>query len=257
MTASWANEVLLDTFLCDSSTPHGAVIICPGGGYEWRSPREAEPVARRFVEIGLHAFVLRYDCQSPPLGDMPLQQLSRAVAVCRAHAVELNIEKIAVCGFSAGAHLAAALAILHHCRARFPVGTDLLAHRPDAMILAYPVITSGEYAHRDSMERLAGESRAKQQAYSLEKLVTQDTPPAFIWHTADDETVPCQNSLLLVNALISKAIPCEFHLYPHGVHGLSLATPEVNEAEKGRIADAHVAGWFDELTAWIKGIWTK
>ena len=252
-TLSAACGAPVDVYLTEGA--RGAVVICPGGGYEWRSPREAEPVARRFNTIGLLAFVLQYDCSSAPLGDRPLHTLSRAVAAVRTHCPDLPSGRVAVCGFSAGGHLAASLGVRWHDPSRFPAGTDLAAHRPDLMILGYPVVTAGAYAHRGSFVNLAGPDPDAQALWSLETLVTPSAPPAFVWHTADDKSVPCQNSLLLVGALAAQGVSTEFHLYPHGVHGLSLATPEVDEPEKGRLADPHVAGWFDELTDWLNGFW--
>ena len=87
--------------------------------------------------------------------------------------------------------------------------------------------------------------------YSLETQVTADTPPAFFWHTVTDPEVPVQNSLLLAGALSAAGVRYEMHLYPRGVHGLSLATPEVDEPEKHRVADPHIAGWFGQCLEWL------
>ena len=122
--------------------------------------------------------------------------------------------------------------------------------RPDGLILCYPVITAGKYAHADSIRHLAGDS--EMDYWSLEKHVTQDTPPTFIWHTVTDETVPMQNSILFTESLAEKGVPVELHLYPNGKHGLSLATKEVEECEKGRFADAHVADWFRLCLNWME-----
>lgn len=245
----------VDVYLTENA--RGAVVICPGGGYGFCSPREGAPVARAFNRIGLDAFVLWYDCQHPPLAEKPLKTLSKTVQAVRGRAETLGIrtDRIAVCGFSAGAHLACSLGALWNNADRFPATNDLQAHRPDAMILGYPVVTAGEFAHRRSLEQLAGMNQAAQRTWSLEQLVGAHTPPAFIWHTADDREVPCQNSLLLVNALVQNDIMCEFHLYPRGVHGLSLATPEVDETDKGRVSDPHVAGWFAQLAEWLDILW--
>lgn len=124
----------------------GVVLICPGGGYSWLSPREGEPVARRFVEAGWTAAVLTYACYAgQPLGDLPLRQAGEALAVLGARFAG---QRIVVCGFSAGGHLAASLGV--HWR-------DAGLPRPDGMILCYPVITAGKYAHQGSIANLAGE----------------------------------------------------------------------------------------------------
>lgn len=245
----------LEFFGCEVS-PKGAVIICPGGGYSFLSPREAAPVARAINACGYHAFVLYYETEKEILGDLPLHQLGEAVAYVRQNAVYYDLEgkKILVGGFSAGGHLAASLGILWNRKEYFPEGTDLLAHKPDGMILCYPVITSGEAAHRRSMVRLAGEDREAQKRYSLELHVDQDAIPAFIWGTAADDGVSVENSLLLLAALTKAKIPVEYHLYPYGVHGLSLATEEVAEREKDRYPDMHVARWIQECRYWMDEI---
>ncbi len=236
----------------------GAVVICPGGGYEFRSAREAEPVARAYNRAGYHAFVANYQLgeEMEPLGDGPLVDLSQAVAWVNSHKGKLGIEgkDVYVCGFSAGAHLAASLGVLWKDASRFPAGTDLALHRPDAMILCYPVISAGEWGHRGSFVRLAGEQQEDQQRYSLEKLVTRDAVPAFLWHTAADDGVPVQNTLLMADALARFGVPVEVHVFPYGVHGLSLATEEVDELVKGRLADAHVAQWMELCVRWME-VW--
>ncbi len=234
----------------------GAVVICPGGGYEFVSAREARPVAEAFGKAGYHAFVLTYQLgeEREPLENAPLGELGAAVAYVNSRRGQYGIEEkhVYVCGFSAGAHLAASLGILWNDAGRFPKGTDLRLHRPDAMILCYPVISAGVYAHRGSFRRLAGPDEEAQQHYSLEKFVTAEAVPAFLWHTAEDELVPFQNSLLLAGALAKFNIPVELHVFPYGVHGLSLATKEVEELEKGRIEDPHVARWMELCVKWME-----
>ena len=136
-----------------------ALILCPGGGYEYCSIREGAPVARAFARDGVEAFVLEYDCTEVPLGVKPLHTLSASVAWVREHAAQLGIaaDRIAVGGFSAGAHLAGLLAATWHDADWFPAGTDLQAHRPNAAVLCYPVVSAEAYAHRGSFVRLAGE----------------------------------------------------------------------------------------------------
>ena len=217
----------------------GVVLICPGGGYQWVAPREGEPVARAFNAGGWAAAVLEYTCyQGKPLGKLPLKQAGEAMHVLRQRFADMPA---LTCGFSAGGHLAAALGV-HWKEEGLP--------RPDGLILCYPVITAGKYAHADSIRHLAGDS--EMDYWSLEKHVTQDTPPTFIWHTVTDETVPMQNSILFTESLAEKGVPVELHLYPNGKHGLSLATKEVEECEKGRFADAHVADWFRLCLNWME-----
>lgn len=170
----------------------------------------ANLVARAFNAGGWAAAVLEYTCyQGKPLGKLPLKQAGEAMHVLRQRFADMPA---LACGFSAGGHLAAALGV-HWKEEGLP--------RPDGLILCYPVITAGKYAHADSIRHLAGDS--EMDYWSLEKHVTQDTPPTFIWHTVTDETVPMQNSILFTESLAEKGVPVELHLYPNGKHGLSLA----------------------------------
>lgn len=225
-------------------TVRGVVLICPGGAYRWLSPREAAPVARAFTADGWQAAVLHYtvrcDPTQQPLGTLPLRQLGQAVEMLRTRFPGLPL---VVCGFSAGGHLAASLGV--H-------GPELNLPRPDGLILGYPVITAGPYTHRESLENLAGPG--PWDWYSLERHVTRAMPPVFLWHTVTDPEVPVENSLLLAEALSRAGVRYEMHLYPRGVHGLSLATPEVEEPEKQRLADAHIAGWFGQCLDWLSDL---
>lgn len=219
----------------------GVVLICPGGGYKWLSPREGEPVARRFNTGGWAAAVLMYTCcVSEPVGKLPLMQAGEAAARLR----ELFPGRtLAVCGFSAGGHLAASLGV--HWK-------EEGLSRPDGLILCYPVITAGKYRHRESLASLEGDRRPDY--WSLEDYVSDETPPSFIWHTVTDPVVPVYNSILFAEQLAAHHVPVEMHLYPKGTHGLSLATPEVEETEKERFADPHVAGWFNLCLQWLNAL---
>ena len=131
-----------------------------------------------------------------------------------------------------------------------PVQTALGIHgteaRPDAVVLGYPVITAGEYAHRGSFVQLSGsEDRAEHQRFGLEEKITPDTPPVFVWHTMEDATVPVENTLLLLAALRKNHVPCEAHLFEKGVHGTSISTAEVDAAS------AHRAHWVQLAVEWL------
>ena len=246
----------------------GNVIICPGGAYRWHSPREALPVAKAFAAQGWKPWILYYkvSVHGEVLGTAPLCQAAAAVRKVRAASPG---RPVILCGFSAGGHVAASLGV-HWNDEHLFAGEDRSVIRPDGLILGYPVITAGKYAHRESMEMLAGPDPAAVEEdsagsdpaaaegdpagpgyYGLEAYVDAQTPPAFIWHTAGDSTVAVQNSLCFAESLAAKGVPFELHIYPYGEHGLSLATREVEEAEKQRYADPHVAGWFDQCAQWL------
>ncbi len=231
-----------------------AVIVCPGGGYHFLSDREAEPIAIRLNALGLNVFILRYSV-SPARYPVPQRQLAMAVHLVRSQAAEFATDpnKIFVAGFSAGGHLAASLGILWKDAACFAeLGLSPEAIRPNGMILSYPVITSGEFAHRNSFLCLLGEKHdALKDQVSLEKRVTDDAVPAFIWHTYEDELVPVENSLLLAMALRAHLVPMELHIYPFGRHGLSLSNNQVYGPDAKTAIRPECKDWIDMAARWI------
>lgn len=226
----------------------GAVIICPGGAYGYCSPREAEPIAMRFCAAGFQTFVLDY-CIAPARYPESLCDLSNAVKLVRENAAEWNVDpdKIAVCGFSAGGHLAASLSTLWNSEEVIRCKNG--ENRPNASILCYPVILWGDKANKGSFYNLLGENLADEEyaKLSLEKHVSSDTPPTFLWHTFSDGSVPVENSLCYAAALREYNIPFEMHIYPFGDHGLSLANLEVCDS-----IDPHVGTWIDLACEWLK-----
>ena len=254
-------EALLQTYFQELSPELSAsiqrpcVLICPGGGYLMTSDREAEPVALAFAAQGFQTAVLRYPV-APARYPRALLSLAEAVSWVREHALEcrINPAQISVCGFSAGGHLAACLGVNWH--------QDFLSHtlgqrpeqfRPNRLVLGYPVISSGVFAHLNSFDQLLGHgaSHEAREAVSLEKLVTSQTPPTFLWHTVEDQIVPVENSMLFASALRKKHIPFEMHLYTEGVHGLSLANDLTMTADGGAVCPA-CEGWVDLAAKWLR-----
>lgn len=229
-----------------------AVIICPGGGYSYTSDREAEPIALRFLAMGFQCFVLRYSVSGQSIFPGALLELAASLALVRARSAEWNIDpkRIVVMGFSAGGHLAASLGMFWN--KEFVAGPLSLKNediQPNGMILCYPVITSGEFAHRDSFINLLGERYEENIALvSLENQVSVDTPPTFLWHTWDDSCVPVENSLLLASSLCRNGISSEMHILPHGCHGLALATSETNMVENS------CKDWPEWAERWIRDL---
>lgn len=247
------------------------IVICPGGGYEHVSPREGEAIALQFMTTGAHAAVLRYDVSGQG-AEFPqhLLELAASVAYVRKHAAEYCIDpdKILVAGFSAGGHLAASLGCFWKEKwleelMQAETGATMKDYQPNGEILAYPVITSGEFAHRGSFVKIMG-SEAEQgyaplglsateleEKLSLEKQVTSDFPQTFMWHTFEDGAVPLENSLFFAEALRKAGVNFEYHVFPHGGHGYALATKETAMKE-GKEINTQCAQWIDLFKSWMK-----
>lgn len=233
------------------------VLVCPGGGYQYTSDREAEIFAMQFLAMGYHAAVLRYSC-APARYPVALTELASAILLIRENAEKwhVNPKQIIVQGCSAGGHLAASMGVFWQERflaEALGLSADkqeLL--RPDGMLLCYPVITSGEFTHRGSMENLLGDKEAELGAkMALENQVTDKTPPAFIWHTFTDGSVPVENSLMFVSALRRAGVSTEFHMYPCGGHGLGLANRLTMTRDGGALQE-ECTSWIGLAHTWIE-----
>lgn len=233
-----------------------AVLICPGGGYEFTSFREGEHIAIRMNACGFNAFILKYSCK-PAVFPAPQLEVAKAVSIIRENAAAWHVDpkKVVVAGFSAGGHLAASLGVFW--KKTFlteALGLKSARIRPDALLLSYPVITSGEFAHRGSFRALLAEKHDELlETVSLEKQVSGSTPPAFIWHTFEDVSVPVENALLFASALRRHAVPFELHIYRNGAHGLSAANEETKNAV-GWGVQAECQNWIDMAAAWIRNL---
>jgi len=244
-----------NTVEVDIKRLHPAVVILPGGGYGFTSDRENESIALKFISEGICAFVLKYNV-APAQFPQALCEALLSIQYVREHAKEFNIdtENISVCGFSAGAHLAASTGVhWNNSYIHSLLGNRAKGINPNKLILSYPVITSGEYAHRGSFDNLLGEEAQSEkwlEFNSLEKQVSSDTPPSFIWHTYEDDLVPVQNAMLFASALIANKIPTELHIYRRGGHGLSLGNHMVQgELQYG---ERHVtADWIEQAIRFL------
>lgn len=242
----------------DAERCRPSILLCPGGGYYMVSFREAEPVALAFVAQGFNVFVLNYEC-APVRYPQALLQVSAAAALIRQKAELFHADpnKIAVCGFSAGGHLAASLGMFWDepflCET---LGVARGMNRPNAMILCYPVISSGEFAHVGSFEALLGpDAKPEQKArMALEERVSDKTPPAFIWHTFEDDVVPVENTLMLASALRKKNVPFELHVFPWGGHGLSLCDNRTSIPEFEGSNRPHCANWQPLCCEWLDSL---
>ena len=222
-----------------ASGKQGAVIVCPGGGYRIKAEHEGAPVAGMLQSAGVSAFVLDYRV-SPCPHDAPLGDALRAVRAVRA----MGYQKVAILGFSAGGHLACSAATLYtegDPSAEDPL--ERLSSRPDGLISCYSVVSFVTHPHVGSRQKLLGEAFGNLELakrYSAELNVTRNTPPAFIWHTMEDATVPVENSLNLAAALSRAGVPCEMHIFPEGRHGLGLCEE-----------NPHTGKWTQLLIDWL------
>lgn len=225
----------MEVFLPSIKTTNGqAVLICPGGGYEFLAyDWEGTDIAKWLNTKGIAAFVLKYRLPNTERNKndhmSPIIDAQRALRLIRYHAEEWNInrEKVGVMGFSAGGHLASTLGTQFD---RKLVDTsdliNLISARPDFMILIYPVISmSNINAHLGSRLNLLGPQPNDDliNRYSAHLNIRKSTPETFIVHSNDDATVDVENSILMYNALRSKGVPVEMHLFPEGGHGYSMA----------------------------------
>ena len=253
-------DAALDCYLLDN-TPEidpnrtrPCIIVVPGGGYLETSDREAEPIAIRMLSYGYQACVLRYSTY-PAHYPIALLELAQAMGVIRAHAADWHIDpdQLFVAGFSAGGHLTASLGVAWNTELPEMHGFDAAQIRPNGLLLGYPVISSGDFAHRPSFDRLLGDLRDDTDALahvSLETRVTHDFPPTFLFHTFTDTTVPIENSLLLIAALRRANVSVEAHLFPSGRHGVSLGTVESMYADGSGVEEC-VQIWPQLFRRWI------
>ena len=230
------------------------VLICPGGGYAMTSNREAEPIALQFNSMGYQAAVLRYSC-APAVYPTALCEVAQSVKLIREHAEDWNVdaEKIIVMGFSAGGHLAASYGVFWNeswLTEKMQCDKQLL--KPNGLVLCYPVISSKEeIAHQDSIKNLLGESYPEmKEQVSLEDKVGKHAPKTFLWHTFTDPVVPFWNSFRFAEALGKAGVPMEYHLYPQGGHGLSLAN-EQTANEEGKGVEKVCQSWVPLLRSWM------
>ena len=206
-----------------------AVIIMPGGAYQYCSDREAEPVAFAYLKAGYHVFILRYSVGQHASWPNPLSDYEQAMELIRSKADEWNIykDKIAVIGFSAGGHLAASAATMSK-------------NRPNAAILGYAV----------TLEYLA--KICEPSAPDLVSEVDKDTCPCFLFSTRNDIIVPIENTTKLINALVENNIAFESHIYSFGPHGFSIANSSVIDRDT-QICN-RAKNWVSDSIEWLKEV---
>lgn len=262
-----------------------AIIICPGGGYFSCSDREGEAVALRFASMGYHAFVLRYSTymeggfELPDLSkDLkvnkncihpnPMREIGRAMLILRENADKwlIDVDKIAICGFSAGAHNCAMYSVYYDK----PIITEHFKEKaemfkPAAAILGYPLsdyIFMKNAPKNNPMDKaffegsnLAFTGSKEPSDEVLREIspalnVTENTPPMFLWATAEDSLVPVQHTIKMASALADKNIPFEVHIFEKGPHGLSLCNQATAQAKSQIYPEA--AKWVEMAESWLQ-----
>ena len=244
-------EATLEGYLLDCEISLGqeknrpAIVVCPGGGYVYCSPREAEPVALRYAARGFHAFILRYSTGWDAADFAPLKEVSWVIGLLREHAEEWHIdpEKIVTCGFSAGGHLALAAGLLAE-------------NKPNAMILGYPAVTVPNMPGVNFMLKLLTgreEVTDEDAAYfSLANHIDKNSPPVFLTATAEDALSP-YGALTVVNKYSQLGLGYELHMFQHGPHGYALAD-ETTADGSSQVLNPSFAQWHSLSVDWLHRI---
>ena len=249
---------VLDAYLPDEvmerdNFKRPCMLICPGGGYAICSPREAEPIGLEFLAEGFNVFVLWYSV-APYRFPTQICQVAAAMEIIYKNADkwQCDTQKISIMGFSAGGHLAGHYSTMFDCREVREFFPESKA--PNASVLCYPVISADvDKGHPGSFKNLLGHfplSDDEMKYFSLEYCVKDNTPPAFIWHTAEDDCVPVYSSLAYANALADKKIPFELRVFPFGQHGLS--TCDEKTVDKILPFCHYNRAWVKEAINWLK-----
>ena len=233
------------------------MVVIPGGGYHLCSEREAEAVGMHFLPEGYNVFVLEYSVEIHRF-PCQLREVAAVLELIHSHSDDWNCdpERVAILGFSAGGHLACHYSNACDCpevRQVFPESKPV-----QAAILSYPVISADPaFSHKGSFRYLTGREEPTAEdleKFSCDKLVTPQTPPTFVWHTASDPVVPVNNSLVYAQALDRNKVPFALHIYPKGPHGLSTSDLQTNTPERLGPAVHLTARWLPDVKEWLKTV---
>lgn len=253
-------ELTLDVYAAVLDTPSFGILVVPGGGYaSVCTHREGEPIAEAFLSHGVNAFVLNYRVGEGHLYPEQLMDAARAISYVRKNADKYSVDpnKIFAVGFSAGGHLVGTLST-QYSFAEKALGLNEGEARPDGTVYSYPVVSTECPTHGGSFYYLLGKpieeyTEAERRLVSLECSVNEKTPPAFIWHTAEDDLVPVFGSLRLAEAYIKAGVPTALHIYPYGPHGIALGNTATSTGREDYVQPL-ASGWVDYAVRFMKSL---
>ena len=205
----------------ESVTTRPGMLICPGGGYSYVSPREAEPVAFRFLSEGFNCFILNYSTNKKY--PAPHLDLALAVHYIKEHEKEFNLipNSLSLMGFSAGGHLVASYSYLYKELAK-ELGLDAKKLKPSSIVLGYPVISTLAFQEQETRKNISEENPILDEKLDIPTHIDKNYPPTFVFTTKDDKVVPYQNTLMLEEALKNNKIKYQCIIFESGLHGGSV-----------------------------------
>jgi acetyl esterase/lipase len=242
------NSSALTPYLINDGVKRACVIVFPGGAYMKRSDHEGGPVALWLNSLGINAFVLNYRV-APYKYPALMADAQRAVRFVRYNCEEYGVDpdKLGVLGFSAGGHLACVASALYQTQF-YPVQDEIdrVSARPNISVLCYPVVSLLKYVHEETVTELLGSSSSElRESLSGEMIIHADMPPVFLWHTVEDQSVPVEHSIMLLQALRKNKTPVDCHIYNNGGHGLGIGLSP-------RGAAPVTAGWVEVCAEWLR-----
>ena len=260
---SLKNDAYLTTYCPENSIEwkinekRKGLLILPGGGYEFVSEREAEPVALRFVGQNIACFTLKYSVAPSMNYPDPIMEAFAALSYIRRNAdkYHINVDKISVLGFSAGGHLAATISCYHTSKEYSEyLNIPQEEMKINGCLLGYPVITMDDFTHAGTRDNITKGDKELLKKMSIEKNITNEFPKTFIWHTTFDTCVPVKNALVLANALTENKVFYELHIYPMHDHGQSLSDESVYSNVDQKFLDEikYNTQWVDNAIHFIK-----
>ena len=233
------------------------MLICPGGAYRYTSDRECEPIALFYLSKGYNCFIVRYSC-APARFPVQLAEAAKALLMIKENAEKwmVDTDRIHVCGFSAGGHLAASLGVFWDKPFLAEIlNTESSKLKFASLVLSYPVLSDNVDRKLNgavgTYKNLLGEGEKFEdkdavQFQCLENHISENTPPCFIWHTYEDASVPVETSLMFGIELRKHNIPMEMHIYEHGRHG------QANGRKSTCLSDQRLADWMEISYSWLE-----